>query len=387
VSAHERERLSAYLDGELSPEERVEVEVHLDACGECRAFLAQMEAVDDAARGLPIEAPPRYFEGFPGRVRARIEAEASDRARSAASRARWRVPAWAWPAAAALVVALVIPFVLPPMQRSQRPPSQRPAATASPPAAIATPSLPVPKGPAPPGAPATLDESRAETDRPAETAPPEAGRGFAPPPPAATPAPSRRVRREELPAAPEPAPVARDRAAAPRKAAGPPAGGDRPALAESEAFEGTRAPGPEPDVVPQAATHPAGPAEDALARSAIAPAVAEGERHAFGALGAASGAEQNARLFTRLAAEAPGDADGWRELRETWRAFVAAHPGSQHVDEARVRTIEAGLEAWRLDGDPADLARAITDADAYLARDDAQQRSRVRGAIADAEGR
>jgi hypothetical protein len=85
--------------------------------------------------------------------------------------------------------------------------------------------------------------------------------------------------------------------------------------------------------------------------------------------------------FARLARRTPSDAVGWRELREAWRAFVEAHPGSRHADEARVRIIEAGLEAWRAGGDPDDLTRARADAEAYLARDDARQAERIRRAL------
>jgi len=65
---------------------------------------------------------------------------------------------------------------------------------------------------------------------------------------------------------------------------------------------------------------------------------------------------------------------------------VATRPRSRHVDEARVRVIEAGLEAWREGGEPEDLARAREDAEAYLARDDARLKQRVRGALEAAEG-
>ena len=76
MTLHERERLSAWLDGELSPDERAEVEAHLAACEECAALLAEMGAVDELARELPVEAPAGYFETFPAGVRSRIEGRA-----------------------------------------------------------------------------------------------------------------------------------------------------------------------------------------------------------------------------------------------------------------------------------------------------------------------
>ena len=68
MSGHERERLSAYLDGELAAAELAEVSAHLAACPECAAFLADLAAVDAEAAGLPADAPDGYFERFPSRV-------------------------------------------------------------------------------------------------------------------------------------------------------------------------------------------------------------------------------------------------------------------------------------------------------------------------------
>jgi hypothetical protein len=99
------------------------------------------------------------------------------------------------------------------------------------------------------------------------------------------------------------------------------------------------------------------------------------------------GLRDDGEAFVQLARESPDDVAGWRELREAWRAFVADHPQGPRADEARVRTIEAGLEAWRAGGEEEDLARARGDARAYLARDDARQTDRVRRALASVEER
>ena len=76
MNGHERERLSAYLDGELAPAERAKVAAHLGACAECAARLAELAAVDEAAAALPAEAPHGYF----GRSRPACE-RGSSRAR------------------------------------------------------------------------------------------------------------------------------------------------------------------------------------------------------------------------------------------------------------------------------------------------------------------
>jgi len=128
VSGHERERLSAYLDGELPPVERAEVTAHLAACPDCAAVLADLAAVDAGAARLPAEAPEGYFDRFPARVVARLEVAPKGRGRP------WRPPVWTWAAAAALLLAVVTPLTLnrPPAREAPAPAAAvRPASAAS----------------------------------------------------------------------------------------------------------------------------------------------------------------------------------------------------------------------------------------------------------------
>jgi anti-sigma factor RsiW len=67
--AHEAERLSEYLDGDLTPPARAEVEAHLRDCPECAALLDELATVVTAAGELPEVAPGRDL--WPG-VRARL---------------------------------------------------------------------------------------------------------------------------------------------------------------------------------------------------------------------------------------------------------------------------------------------------------------------------
>jgi hypothetical protein len=90
--------------------------------------------------------------------------------------------------------------------------------------------------------------------------------------------------------------------------------------------------------------------------------------------------------WQRLAATRPRTPAEWRRLREEWREFVARDPGGAHADEARVRAIEAGREAWRGGSDPLDEAAFRADAAAYLERDDAAQKERVRRLVAESAG-
>lgn len=51
------DRLSAYLDNELTPDERAACEAHVQACAECHAALVELEAVVHGARHAPVHAP------------------------------------------------------------------------------------------------------------------------------------------------------------------------------------------------------------------------------------------------------------------------------------------------------------------------------------------
>jgi hypothetical protein len=64
----DRERLSHYLDGELSPEEVARLHEHLESCERCSADLATYRLADDAIRRLEIKRAP-------GELRRRIYRE------------------------------------------------------------------------------------------------------------------------------------------------------------------------------------------------------------------------------------------------------------------------------------------------------------------------
>ncbi|MEA2576052.1 MAG: hypothetical protein QOH93_3350, partial [Chloroflexia bacterium] len=53
-----RPLISAYLDGEVTPEERRSVERHLASCEECRHVLAEYRAIGSDLRALPVPVPP-----------------------------------------------------------------------------------------------------------------------------------------------------------------------------------------------------------------------------------------------------------------------------------------------------------------------------------------
>jgi hypothetical protein len=123
-------------------------------------------------------------------------------------------------------------------------------------------------------------------------------------------------------------------------------------------------------------------------RDAATPAATDEARLARGRFaGPAAGAVASPKLVTaeaewrRLDAARPRTPAEWRRLREEWRRFVARDPGGPQADEARVRIVGAGREAWRASSDPADEAFFRKDAADYLDRDDAAQRERVRALL------
>jgi hypothetical protein len=342
MSFHERERLSAYLDRELAPAEHAAVESHVAACPECAAFLAELAAVDEAAAALPAEAPEGYFDGFPARVRSRLGP------RKAAFPGQ-RLPAWTWAAAAALLLAVVTPLML----RQVRPPAEAPS---FPSALKAAPAAPAPADQARrPEAPSKDRSTRAEPGPPARRA------VVAPTPPSSRP--------EEADAdfAREPGLL-------------PPA----PAKAVAAPAEVEAAPAAEGGLVAQGARANAEERmSDASQESAGAPAAAARAPAMLGRAAGAADARGPGDAFSRLEARRPRTTVEWRRLRDAWDALAASLRDGPQADEARVRAVVAAREAWLSGGEASDRDAFRRDAAAYLRREDARQKPRVEGLLAE----
>lgn len=123
-----RERLGAYVLGALDPEERIEVEGHLDGCSSCRDELSRLSPLPplldrvsvEEVEGGALRPPAGLLDGLLGRI------EREHR------RDRRRLRAWQTVAAAALAaVALVLwaPWEAPPSFDALVAPAQ-PAAAA-----------------------------------------------------------------------------------------------------------------------------------------------------------------------------------------------------------------------------------------------------------------
>lgn len=389
MSAHVLDRLSAYLDGELSPPDRALVAEHLTGCEECSRRLQALTLLDAAARELPAEPPRGYFSSFPGRVRRRLEGDTRGRS--------WRVPAWTWAAAAAALLAVVAPLTLlrvrspagsVPEEKAPRAFEYAPTPPASPsgvqgekalralgyaaaPSAAASPAKPAP-GAAELQAPMARPETRAD--------------GSAGTPGAAGGAElsaevlARAGRAAASPGAPPPPPslLAENRAPEARAAFGAPAQAAPPEKDEVKPAAGAELARRESGTAPLESARPAAsedraakakgqleptPPEEALKRAAPSPPV---------------DAERLYRSLLFRSAQTLAEA---RELREAWRSYSRLHPEGAPADEARVRVVETGAQAYRLGSYPDDLARVREDARAYLGRQDAVQAARVRAVL------
>lgn len=380
MSAHVLEQLSGYLDDELVPADRSAIESHLRECAACAKQLEELAAVDSLARALPAEAPEGYFTDFAARVRGRVEVKPARRAPA-------RLPAWVLAAAAAVALGVTVPALV--RRQDLAPPAPalevRDAMRVEPSAAAPT-------------------DGPAEAERP--LAAPEAP---APPPPVEE---AKSQKRLQAPPAP------RAKAALPQEEYAEPHGLDggvaesvdsaplqeltravpeADALKKRDQVEQPRATGAlsaenqaKSEYSGYASAPAAAPMTQAAAesrREKSAPddasklALAGAGRKDAGAPGARSDRGRFGQLLDRVAATAAEA----RALREAWRVHGNLAAGGE-ADEARVRVLEAGAQAYRLGRDGADLALLEKDTAAYLARPDALQASRARAALLSVRG-
>lgn len=391
------ERLSAFLDGELADAESRLVEEHLAACDACAAHVAELAAVDEAARSLPLEAPEAYFDDFAARVRARVTAR---------PRRRVLVPAWGWAAAAAVLLAVVTPLAL--RERAAQSPAAVTARDADAPAA---PPAAAPAAEAVPGR-ASGEERKRVDGRPK----PEVGN-------LATQASQleakdRLLQREDADAGAAAAQDKREGAPELRMNEARPAEPPREEKQDRPKVTGQIAPAPSaagqrqhgPRAQQYAPPPPAAPAVqeqvvDETSAAASADTLQDGvlakervaqrarrksaeEPTGFAAAGGAGRDEEAARKLGAAKAlkPAPGPArtgEEARARREAFRTLALERADDASADEARVGVVEQGVRAYRLDRRAEDRATAERDGRAYLARPDARQKPRVRALLAE----
>ena len=96
-----KEKISAFLDGELPPAERAAVERHRNTCAECDAMARNWGALSQTFFTAPAEI---NSEEFVQKVMARVPGGML----AAAVWGGWK--RWAWAAAAAGMLAMAFPF-------------------------------------------------------------------------------------------------------------------------------------------------------------------------------------------------------------------------------------------------------------------------------------
>jgi len=124
------------VDGTIGSIRRAELDAHLAECAACRALLADLQRIHDAAADLPAIAPPdRAWLQIAGRLRleGRISADAVAARPGRRPYVAWLAIAAALVIAAGSAVMLVVP--------RNTPPSQAPAAAAAASTPGATPEI------------------------------------------------------------------------------------------------------------------------------------------------------------------------------------------------------------------------------------------------------
>ena len=118
--------LSAYVDGEVTDDERALVEAHLAESPSTRALLAEIEAARDAVRALPMrDAPPEFWARIldgTGLDADAVIADAPAPVVSLESRRASRLPRWVAVAGGAAAAAVIAAVVLVPGPRQVDPP-------------------------------------------------------------------------------------------------------------------------------------------------------------------------------------------------------------------------------------------------------------------------
>ncbi|MGH2399198.1 MAG: anti-sigma factor family protein [bacterium] len=111
IHARLQRQLSAYADNELHPDERREVEAHLQTCTACREELAGLRQVKYAIGRLPErEVPQEVWQGLRRRI-AEEESRSGVAGVFESLRAAFRRPVYAAAAAMLVLILIAVPLV------------------------------------------------------------------------------------------------------------------------------------------------------------------------------------------------------------------------------------------------------------------------------------
>ena len=111
-----QELFSAYLEGDLSPEEQTQVSSHLESCEECRRELASFQRTLRGLSSLRAVPPP---EGFSRKVQQRIHRRSRGRFFKT-ERLLMRVP-FEWISFIIIIIMLVLYMLMMEQQRKLAP--------------------------------------------------------------------------------------------------------------------------------------------------------------------------------------------------------------------------------------------------------------------------
>jgi anti-sigma factor RsiW len=102
-----RELIGAYVDAELSGDDRSSVAAHLESCAACRELMGDIKRASQAIAALGREpAPP----ALASRIRGRLAAEEQEQ--GVKQLVRWRMPSSVWRQAAALAACCTLSVLL-----------------------------------------------------------------------------------------------------------------------------------------------------------------------------------------------------------------------------------------------------------------------------------
>lgn len=94
--------LAAYALDALDPDEREQVEAHLETCDSCQQTLAEYRAVSDELLLAVKPVDP------PARLRAQLLARTAQEEKQPVKASRWRIPNWGWVSMVGTAVLLIL---------------------------------------------------------------------------------------------------------------------------------------------------------------------------------------------------------------------------------------------------------------------------------------
>lgn len=119
--AFEPQEVMTYLDGELEPRRAAALAAHLEHCDECRALVAQLRLLSERLLDFHVDPPTKSMDARILDALGSAETTTAKNVKTEKPR-RWRLglaSPYTWALAGVLLVALVVGFGIPFLQRSR----------------------------------------------------------------------------------------------------------------------------------------------------------------------------------------------------------------------------------------------------------------------------